>query len=89
MNGAATHTLAAVVSAKCERVCATRHKRGHFFMSNLNEVEHIDGAIQRAQDVVYAITRKTVNAFDSPLGEAFKEEIADFIFHLQLRLMIK
>jgi hypothetical protein len=61
----------------------TRHKRGHFFMSNLNEVEHIASAIKCTQDAVYAVTRKTVNAFDSPFGEALNEKIADFIFHFE------
>ena len=53
-------------------------------MSNLNEVEHITSGIKCTQDAVYAVTRKTVNAFYSPFGEAFKEKIADFIFHFEL-----
>ena len=53
-------------------------------MSDLNEVEQIARAIQCTHDAVDAITWETVNPLYSPLGKAFKQKIADFIFHIEM-----
>jgi len=53
-------------------------------MSDLNEIKQIARAIQCAHDAVDAVARETVNTFHPPLGKAFKQKIADFIFHIEM-----
>ena len=47
------------------------HERGHFLVPDLDEIDLVAGAIDRADDAVDAVAGETVDAFDAPFGDPF------------------
>src|SRR6185312_13872830 len=55
---------------------AARHERGHFLVAHLYELELAAGAVERTENAVDAVARKSVDPPDAPFREALEQEIA-------------
>jgi hypothetical protein len=46
------------------------HETGEFFVGDLDEIEAIAGAVERAHDAVDSVARESEKAANAPLAEA-------------------
>src|SRR5205085_3538854 len=62
------------------------HERGHFFVADLDEIDRVTGAIERADDAVDAVAGVAVDAAHAPLAEAGDEEVGGGLRRHQRRM---
>ena len=60
---------------------AAGHERGRFLMPLLDELNLVDGTIERTEDAVDAVARVAVNATHAPRCEASDESIGYGVGH--------
>src|SRR5581483_6110593 len=59
-----------------------RHERGLLFVADLNEIDFVVEALQRADQSVYAVAGIAVDSPNSPLVKPVNDKIADSFRHL-------
>jgi hypothetical protein len=57
--------------------CPQRHEGGHLLVPDLNELDAVARAVERAHDPVYPVAGVAVDPFHAPVGETLDEEVAD------------